>query len=191
MVHAARESTWRSWKHDSPSPRLKSRLVVVFILVVGLTSASVGATALAGRATILPDPFSPFADVFPGQPRSAVVTHGFSCAMGTYPVLPDEQCMLYPATGIFTQVGVIVSKGTVIRTDFTLREGILRLGDLALLWGIPDRQVYDNRYVMDFFWHDSGVGASALADRRQFSLFLQVWSVSFTHTKPLIIAHNF
>jgi hypothetical protein len=180
MELTARASAYLYLERFNLVPQLPARLLVVLVMLVGFTGVNVAAMGLGGQATRPPDLFSSFADVFPGQPRSAVVARGFSCAMGTYPVLPDEYCTLSPAAGAFTQVGAVVSHGIVIRTDFILRSGSLRFGDLAELWGVPENQEYEGHHVADYFWHGKGVSASAFFDTGRFSLFLPVRSVSFT-----------
>jgi hypothetical protein len=172
-----------SWGSYIQPLRLTPRLVAVSALVIGFTVVNVGAILLVRYFTTPTNPFSDYVDVFPGQSRSAVFTHAFSCAMGDNSLLPNEYCTLSLSTGVFTQVGVVVSNSTVTRTDFILGEGMLRLGDLVALWGIPDSQIHDGRYVMDFFWPGSGVNASAFSDTRKLSLFLPVGSVSFTDTQ--------
>jgi hypothetical protein len=157
-------------------------MLAVLAMFISFTVLNIGAIALAGHATTRPNPFSSFADVLPGQPRRAVVTREFSCAMGAYPILPDEYCTLDLAMGDFVQVGVVVSQGTVSRTDFTPREGTCTVGDLVLLWGIPVIQANQGRRVVEFSWPGNGVSASAFSDTGQFSLFLTVWSVSFHDT---------
>lgn len=154
-------------------PRLAVALVVTFAVLIGGFS-------LAPRSTPLPvDPFAPFADVLPGSPRSAVVARGFACAMATYPILPDEYCTLDLETGIITHIGVVVSRQTVTRTDYTLREGALRLGDLALAWGSPNAL---NRRLGWAFWTGSGGYASAAFSGWRNPYFLPIRLVAFRAT---------
>jgi hypothetical protein len=123
-----------------------------------------------------PEPFVSLADLFPGQPRSAVEARGFSCMVigfGTY----AETCLLLPNTGIFSEIGVTTSPlGYVNSSYFRLREDTLRLGDLAALWGRPE--VYDQYEYLLFSWFGGSVNATSAYTGR-FSFLLPVDRVFF------------
>jgi hypothetical protein len=126
-----------------------------------------------------PNPFAPFADVFPGQPGNGVEARGFSCVRrpyGAYRGLEDCTCIL--ATGAFSLVEVIISEGTIRQTDFTMRGSTLRIGDLAMLWGIPD--VHKGVHTPYFYWPGNGILATTISYSGQFSFFLALRSVLFT-----------
>jgi hypothetical protein len=153
-------------------------------MVSGFTTLCVGARALAGYTTLPSNPFASFADVLPGQPRSALVARGFSCPVSffiaTDPDVTDETCVFYQAIDIFRQVQVTVSQGVIRHLTFIMRENALTIGDLAALWGNPEVQEYGRS--VDLFWRSHGVYAIASNISGRFSPFLPVWSVSFTDT---------
>jgi hypothetical protein len=180
MQIATQKSTWPQWDSYKPAPRLSARLLVVFFMLVGFTVVNVGTMVLAGHATTLSNPFSTYADILPGQHRSAVVARGFSCAMD-YLLSHDQYCTLDLETGISSQVGVVISRGAVRQTDFYLRENTLRIGDLALLWGTPDLRY--GQSVATFIWSGSGVSAWGVFSSGRNPLLLPVQGVSFRDTR--------
>ncbi len=125
--------------------------------------------------------FSAYTQVFPGQARSAVLAHGFSCAIGTYPVLPDESCTLNPAGGIFLQIQAVVSHGKIRQITFIPRKDMLRLGDLVALWGRPEIHDYGASTVLQ--WPTAGVVASQIPRIGRLSLFSPLWNVTITDTE--------
>jgi hypothetical protein len=130
-------------------------LQIFFTLLIGTTVVSFSAVSLEPSNAQIIDPFAEFADVFPGQPKSAAAARGFSCPAGAYGA-PDEYCFLNPTMGVFSQVGVSVSGGIIRQIDFTMRGYNLRLGTLILLWGMP--QLIERNLV----WPARGVTASTL-----------------------------
>jgi len=174
----AQERTWHQGKSLTPSLILPPYLRIAFIILSGFATVSVGVGVLAGYRTPL-NPFSIFADVFPGQPRSAVAARGFSCPASfffiTEPGLTDETCFLNPTAGPFFQVSVITSQDLIRHITFTLRENTLTLGDLAALWGMPE--VHEYGHAAFFMWSNSGVIATTIAYTGEFSLFLPVRTV--------------
>ena len=70
------------------------------------------------------NPFADYIDVFPGQPRSALEELGFSCPASYLANLPDaagETCVLWSATGLFSQVRVYVVQDVIQNIDFVMR----------------------------------------------------------------------
>ena len=70
------------------------------------------------------NPFVDYVDVFPGQPRTALEAHGFSCPASAYANLPDtigETCILMPREGLFQQVRLYVVRDIIQQIDFVAR----------------------------------------------------------------------
>ncbi len=126
------------------------------------------------------NPFAAFAAVFPGQPSSAVQGKGFACSANPYGGYLDEYCFVYPATGIFRQVRVMISYGTIRQIAFTTHKDAVMLGDLVALWGRPEVYEYSQSVVL--LWPGSGVRALQLSNTGQFSLFSPVGNVMITNT---------
>jgi hypothetical protein len=167
-------------KSRTPSLFLFPYLRVVFVVVTGFAVVNLGVGLLAGHSIApSPDPFAAYADVFPGQPRSAVVGRGFTCpttAYGGYHQPGEETCVLWPRTGTFFQVTARVSQDVIRHITFTARDHALRLGDLVALWGRPESRGHDIQFV----WPGRCIVALTYAFDGQFSLLPPVRNVSFT-----------
>jgi hypothetical protein len=122
-------------------------------------------------------PFSDYATIWPGQPRSAVVAMGISCNPYNSTGRSDY-CTHAPAASPFSLIGVTVLDGVVSRVDFAVREGALTVGELALLWGRPHIRLYRQSATLE--WHDIGASATGWAENARFSYFMPVSSISFT-----------
>src|SRR5262245_59899633 len=113
-------------------------IVRIALIVIGLTSVSMTvATAIASNQPPF-DPFEPYADIMPGQPRQAVIQRGFHCEFTTPPSY-QESCVLTLETGAFAQIHTTIAyeTGMVDRVAFIIREQTLVIGHLARLWGQP------------------------------------------------------
>jgi hypothetical protein len=159
---------------EENTPSLDFPNGVYFVPLQPLTSAANFSTrAIEQSSAPIVNPFAEYSDVFPGQPKSAATAHGFSCPAGTYGS-PQEYCFLHPATGIFSQVGVKVSGGIIRQIDFILRDYNLRLGNLILLWGMPQHTAWN------IAWPAIGVMAATHSSSERVSPMLVVRQVFFT-----------
>jgi hypothetical protein len=153
-------------------------LLAMLLLLLGCAGVTLSVRALGQNAQPPLDPFASFDDVFPGQPRSAIVARRFSCltnAYENYSEAPNELCLLRPKDGLFSQVSVGV-KGDIIRNIlFILRDNTLTIGDLMMLWGKQDFHMYNGTSY--FYWGDTGNTATGVSHSRRFSLFLPLRSV--------------
>jgi hypothetical protein len=154
-------------------------LLVMFFLLLGFAAVSAGTGALGRSAELPSDPFVSFADLFPGQPRSAVVARRLSCLTtannGMYYDAPIEICSLWPEDGIFSQVAVKVKEDVIQNTLFLLRENTLRIGDLMLMWG--QQAVHSYNQGTYFSWDDNYHTASVINHTGRLSFFLPVRKV--------------
>jgi hypothetical protein len=178
----------REGESHAPSRKLLLYLLVIFLTWLGFAAASMSAMALAQYTPAPPNPFASFADVFPGQPRSSLIARRFSCLTVGYDTAraaPDETCVLLPASGLFAQVEVIVSRSLIREITFTLREDTLRVGDLMLFWGEPTVTIYSRSVYL--YWRSRGVFAIVVGYSERFSLQLPVRRVSIGDTAALLI----
>jgi hypothetical protein len=126
-------------------------------LSLGILAAVFSVIASARFAQLSPNPFSDYADILPGQARSALVLRRFSCAAGR--VTNDrsshlgftQYCVLQLGNGLFDHIGVMVSDNAVNRVFFSARENALTVGDLVFLWGRPPMIARD-REQMTLAW---------------------------------------
>jgi len=159
-------------------------LPVVFIavtLVLSFTILVLCAIGL-GQSTLPPSsPFASFADIFPGQPDDSIKARGFFCIMTPYNAQAessDEHCNLKLEVGSISEIRVLVSQHLIRQIQFTLREDLLKIGDLMLFLGAPDN--YQNAHSIGFVWPGSGIYASADSETRLFSPLSPLRMVSFT-----------
>lgn len=182
--------------HKTPYPELemlhphRMRLspfwVIVFTLLVGLAVVNMGVRALAQFAVPPANPFPDYADVLPGQPATALETRAFSCQLNydfyydrTETADPiEESCIFTPSAGIFSSIQVMRLQGVIQQTTFILRDNTLQVGDLEKLLEMPT--LYSRYHTAYFFLPEDFVIAKTTGYVRHFSLFLSVWSVTFT-----------
>src|SRR4026207_857687 len=121
-----------------PSLRLLPVRLIAFSLVIGFTILILCTRGLA-RNTLPPSsPFASFADIFPGQSDDSIKARGFFCIMS--PDRSDEHCVLKLETGSISGVRVLIAQHMILQIQFTLREDLLKLGDLMLFLGTPDNR---------------------------------------------------
>jgi hypothetical protein len=170
------ESTWRTkprilWNHPL-STIVPTLFVIPLTAAVTFTILIIGARFVGASLPIPPDPFAAYADVFPGQPRSAVTAFGFSCPESYFNPdavpLPVETCVFWPTTGPFSQVVVSLSQDVIHHLKFVMRGNTLRLGDLNAMWGFP--LIEDRRYVRRYHWNIDGKHASTIIVIEQHSI---------------------
>jgi hypothetical protein len=162
------ESTLRT-KPRPCSSHMGSIIAPSFILIpitmaVAFTVLIIGARVLGASLPLPPDPFEAYADLFPGQPRSAAVASGFSCPAsffnpGAVP-LPIETCVFWPVTGPFSQIIVSVSQDEIRQLRFILRGTALKMPDLIAWWGAP--LIEDVGEVRQYHWTVRGTHASVI-----------------------------
>jgi len=115
VEHLVRERIYPPARSPIPRPRVSPLVFIVSIMVGGFAVAILGVRAVAQSipTTPAPNPFPAYADVYPGQPMSAVETRGFSCQY-SYDLYhrpsdvhrPTEaSCVFTPASGMFSGSG--------------------------------------------------------------------------------------
>jgi hypothetical protein len=170
-------------RQDSSTPLviLPLRLPVVLVVVAAFAGLNIGLKALVGYTATVVNPFAAFADVFPGQPRSAAFARGFSCASAnaheTYQDIPEETCIFRPESEPFFMVQMFLYGDTIRQVDFRMHENTIRVGDLIALWGHPEADAYSRSIFL--YWRSQGIFALVPWESGQFSLFLPVRRVYF------------
>jgi len=140
-------------------------------MLIGFTTLNFGAKALGQSGVAARDPVAEFADVLPGQPKSAIVARGFSCPALAYRS-PNEHCSLRPKRSAFSHVDVDIVSGRISHSSFNVRSNLLRVGELVLLWGIPEIEAGANTVVLR--WHRIDTTAIATSHTGKFSFLLGV-----------------
>lgn len=167
---------------------LHSYLLALVLIVGGFTLAGLGAKAMQQSAPDLPGLFAAYADIFPGQPRSAMQARGFSCPMSAYGSYrgSTETCFLHLPPDAFEQITVVANREHIVQTSFVLRGNRLTLGDLAAVLGEPE--ISEMNHVVTFQWQEAGVTASSQRRDGQTSLFLFASHVIVTEANATLCA---
>ena len=157
---------------------------MTLLLIVSFSMAVVVVSTVAKRLgeAFLSDPFVAFVDVFPGQSIDArlLEAEGFSCQLDSQPSPADinEYCSWDLLTGPFSHVGVIIWDGTVMRLGLTIRENLLTVDDLVLLWG--NSEIFINRDRALVRWADPGVIRTGWSHKGRLTPFQTLSAISFS-----------
>jgi hypothetical protein len=180
---------WLQGPNRTSSPKLPRYLLLVFGVLIGCSVAIAGTLTLARHRVQPSIPFSAFKGVFPGQPKSAVLAHGFSCARQD--TMQHEYCILNLETGPFSNIGVVLDNDEVRQIEFTLPQGVLRLGDLVVLLGSPDDQI-DVGTTRFFFWsrHDIVAETNAYRGYMSFELSIEMVALRNAFIPALLTGHE-
>jgi len=145
----------------------------LMLLITGIVCiGSVGFTALMRLNTPIPNPFIPYADIFPGQSHRTVLLHGFSCQFS------PQYCTSAPANSPFALISVTLASGVVKHLDFAMRPNTLTMGDLPVEWGKPQIQIFQESVLLN--WNSLGISANAWTVSRHFSYFMALTRISFS-----------
>ncbi len=134
-------------------PRRFILLVSVGLAIAGLLALEFG--VMAGYAQPASSPFSPYADVMPGQPLTAAQGAGFVCESIPYHI----DCSQRPTSGPFARISAIITHNDIENVHFTVRANTLTVGDLILLWGRPEYVRFASNPLI-LYWEQ--MSASAL-----------------------------
>ena len=140
-----------------------SRIVASIVLAAAFTTLTLGIQMVGAFMQAPPDPFAPFVDIFPGQPRNALETRGFDCPVrhaGEFGAPAYDTCEVRPASGPFFQVRVALSKDVIRQVEFVPHDTRIMVGDLINLWGVP--LTYRSQNVRYYYWTGSNIQASAI-----------------------------
>lgn len=157
---------------------MRLRLTIIVFLLTGLSFLAVGLNTIVRQDEVAPDPFTAYASVLRGS-----INDEFICK--DLIAINDEMkldaarimCTTSPTDGIFSQVRVITTR-KMYQVDFSLRSERLTVGDLARLWGRPQRgSVLQGR--LNLRWPEYGMTA-LVSVNHLFSYFLPVERIIFT-----------
>ncbi len=152
------------------------------VLLMGFTIANFGARALLLRDVARPNPFAAYADLFPGQPASALETRAFSCpSHHNYFEAPSGlYCTFKPVDGAFSNIGIVILEGEIHEIVLTMRENIFTVGDFEMIF--ETRAVHKFPPVVYFSSPQTGSSATinTIGYTGQFPVFLLISKISFT-----------
>lgn len=153
-------------------------LLAMIRLAAGLAVLTLFTGAL--NRLIMPpfDPFSEFADLFPGMSERVLEQRGFLCVAGPNNMYRDpaqKSCQMTPVNSAFSSIEIVTKGETISQTTFVMRQPIL-LGDLAVFLGSRDFRMTLNSAF--FLWKGTlGVASTVDGTRR---LFSPIGQVTFT-----------
>ncbi len=176
MEQIVQEKIYREVESHIPRPKFSSILLIMFTLLIGFAAIVVSTRALAQCSIPPPDPFPAYADIFPGQPESAVKERAFSCS-GYYNYYNSivAGCTITRSAGIFSKVSISISEGIIRNIIFFTRDNSLTMGDLVIFLKTPASNIiyhFADFYVPGLTFRVKYGGS--------FSLFVPVQSISLS-----------
>lgn len=182
-VEQKQEDKYSQADNNHLSTKLLPYIQMAFIIVTGFAMVSMGLRISSKPINEVIDLFSPYMDIFPGNPISATQARGFLCNSHNdfYPV-HVEHCYFTPVAGRVYGIYVVASENIIRQTTFTMRNDSLMLGDLVLLSKSHDFSAYLQEII---FFSSKGFSIWLTDTAVHRYLFRPVWSVSFINHDPL------
>lgn len=154
-----------------------------FLLFVSLSSIVLVVYAIAEQMDKpdVPNPFTVFADVLPGQfmDTAKLEAQGFSCRENVLPSPADidQDCTRALPTGLFSHIRLTLWDGVVHWLDLKVRENELSVGDLTLWWGIPKIRI--EGICVQLNWPTHHVTGLGFSYNGQFTYFQGLSHITF------------
>jgi len=130
---------------------------------------------------VLPDPFTLFANLLPGQyvDTRKLEAQGFSCHDTFLPSPADisQDCTQSLPAGMFSHINLTIWDGIIKWLDLQVHEKDLCVGDLSLQWGSPE--IHIDGSLVNLRWptyHVTGLGFSY---NGQFTYFQVLSHITF------------
>ncbi|MBL8120336.1 MAG: hypothetical protein JNJ78_22590 [Anaerolineae bacterium] len=182
MMPAVRDNL-RSYAQSVQRPYLKvnAALFVAFVLLATIPLLPVN---IVRPRNSLESAVQAYADVLPGQPRSAVDAYGFTCRPRSiyYNAPTQNNCVLDLASGPFASIKLIMSPDDqqVERISFFLRDGSFRVGDWELVLGVQHQESFPK--VMFYDWQDYFVAVTTDQVVRSNVYFYAIADITMTRS---------
>lgn len=130
---------------------------------------------------VLPDPFTLFANLLPGQyiDTRKLEAQGFSCHENSLPSPADisQDCTQSLLSGMFSQINLTIWDGIIKWLDLQVHEKDLCVGDLSLQWGSPEIHIEGSFVQLRWLpYHVTGLGFSY---NGQFTYFQGLSHITF------------
>ncbi|MEO8395000.1 MAG: hypothetical protein ABI700_18535, partial [Chloroflexota bacterium] len=112
-----------------------SPFIVVLLTFISLLAAVVAVTTLTKQFGQVPlsDPFTIYADIFPGQPANIdrLEARGFRCGLDSLPSEADLllRCEQSVQTDTLSRIELSIWDGVVVRLTFRLPDDVFTAGD--------------------------------------------------------------
>jgi hypothetical protein len=140
----------------------------------------VSVSIMAGRHEVS-DPFSAINALFAENARRVALEHGFKCKNSDWSNHPSDiadYCVLTNTDQIYSTIYLRLSGNVAEEVSLSLREPTLTLGDLVVLWGMPETHVFCESLVVS--WATPQVKAMVAVPRtRHVNYFATIRMISF------------
>jgi len=170
------ESKFHGWyPRTSFAPRLPVRFGIM-ILAISLCFFALTISISLSKSSEMPtDVFAAYPDIFPGQYWARAMESVFRCNFefrsgSTY-------CFSRQQDDLFANISLTIRGSKITKITFTLRQNMLKLGDIVALWDKPGIQIAGYLAYLD--WRNQKIKAIAYTDDGRFDYFLPVISVVF------------
>ena len=154
---------------------LYSRLIL--LLLSGMVIVCVAWIALVRQDVYPPNPFLAYSALFPGQKWNPKAAQGFICPQIDV-VAGSNYCTFSPTNGPFWLVDLVTHEGVVTSVTFGVRDGAIRVGDLAVLWGKPTIQLFQRSGL--FKWPTIRASADGISGSWGFSYHFPLAHITFS-----------
>jgi hypothetical protein len=152
-------------------------------LIGGFGMVIMSVVGLMHYASPPSDPFAAYADVFPGQPISALEARGFVCTLWEddyYHEASERHCSLHLETGDFTDLVAFSSSKIISRISFMIRDNAISMGDLVGWLAISEFRLQGS---LLFIWRGNVGVARFIHPNKKFSILRRMWLVTLTDTR--------
>jgi len=126
-----------------------------------------------------------YADVLPGQPRTAADQRGFDCVSRSGSVPPLTYCTLRPSDGPFAAINLqlLTSDQRIQEISFLMRHHHFRVGDLELLEGVRYLSAFPD--MLFYFWNGYFVTVSTDTVGTRRTYFQRIAHISISE-RPVV-----
>jgi hypothetical protein len=164
-----------------PTIDMPLHIYVISLLFLAMATICIGWVVAVWQDIPVSNPFSEYANIFPGHSEEQVMAQGFNCNKYYFPWDESNLCSLMPKQGPFQEISVITMDSTVYSVTFSMRKNAITVGDLAFLWGRPKSQFF---YQLGIFtWPTDHIRAYSHTTNKQPSYYQTVDNISFWSSK--------
>jgi len=155
--------------------RQYQRLMLVLLSI--MTIVCISWVMLVRQRVSASNPFWGYTTILPGQQWKSKAAEGYSCHQ-TVTTGNNKYCTFSPTSGPFWYINLVTHDNIISSVTFCVRDGALRVGDLALLWGKPTIQIFQKSGL--FKWSSSHATADGVTGGWGFGYDFPLVHVTFS-----------
>ncbi len=162
---------------------LSLTLRITLLVFISLSTIVLVVYAIAKQLDkpVLPDPFTIFANVLPGQTIDTrkLEAQGYLCHESLLPSPADisQDCTRSLPIGMFSQINLTIWDGIIKWLDLQVHDNDLCVGDLSLQWGSPE--IHVEGIWMNVRWSNLHVTGLGFSYNGQFTYFQALSHITF------------